>query len=446
MHMPGSENSFKPDPTGQVKKIRDESLALRPSPASVSWPAGREKPAGAVVPTRGVFVLAKGEERRFLSLRALASKVGVADAALSEECRTLAGIGYVEGFMLGEADDPDVILVGRKSPNRPALRLDDLVVNLRAAGQAGGYPYCSLDPVPESVRALQAVLGGTHSLATKAEVEALFQKIKAAVGPQQVVVGGVPRNSRHAHVMIDADYHMKMISQGLVKAEGVTSSIDRALNEAKDAAKNGKAMPAAGLSMARFWFHVGDGGPAFFEEPGAVWIDKCDVVVLTEKQMASSDGRLRDSHQDDPSADAFAAEFSKAFPKLTAEVRVYADLENLFRLQALLLAMEHRHALSRIGVDCDSYLRPYQYRDEAKMRASLPGLANYGQWSYRTTIGNREAERFLFPIVCGGVGMDMHVAEKSFRSSAGGGLAVFRKAALGARPSRDALSWTARSP
>ena len=64
---------------------------------------------------------------------------------------------------------------------------------------------------------------------------AFFEVLREAVGPQKVLVGGVPTNSRHGHVMIDADYHMKRVSQGHVKVPDVTSAIDLSLNSDKAA-------------------------------------------------------------------------------------------------------------------------------------------------------------------------------------------------------------------
>jgi hypothetical protein len=128
---------------------------------------------------------------------------------------------------------------------------------------------------------------------------------------------------------------------------------------------------------------------------------------------------------------------SRQFAALTRLVPVYADLENLFRLRALLLAAKFRRALQKVRLGFDSYLARFAYRGESAMPSSLPALASYRTWSRR--VGQGIA--YYFPIVCGGVGMDMAVRETSFRSAPGASLSNLRKAIFASRPSPDALSW-----
>lgn len=111
-------------------------------------------------------------------------------------------------------------------------------------------------------------------------------------------MGDVPNSSRHAHVIIEADYHMKQVSQGLATVPGVTSQIDRSLMEAEQALRE-KAMPAMGTSAARFWFHLAKNCPVFLADDGVVRVKNCAVVVLTEKQRCSADGTLFDSGEED---------------------------------------------------------------------------------------------------------------------------------------------------
>ena len=94
------------------------------------------------------------------------------------------------------------------------------------------------------------------------------------------------------------------------------------------------------MSMARFWFDTASGCPTFQEAKGAVWIADCRVVVHTERQHVASSGELYDAAEDDPLATAFADDLSKTFGSDTAVVPIYAELENLYRLRALLLAMQ----------------------------------------------------------------------------------------------------------
>lgn len=385
--------------------------------------------------------LEKSEERVALSLRVLSKQVKKTireDLALPEVLRNLNGIGFVEGFIVvDEPNEQDVILVGRRSKSRPSLKLDDLIVNMRAASSLRQYPYCSLDPYSKNILALQRLMNKPQNFNSQTEMKAFFKRLKSTVGPQQVVVGGVPRNSRHAHIMIEADYHMKKVSQAHIELPKITSYLDRSLNETKQQILTGKTVSMPGASMARFWFHIGPNSPTFLEGKNIVWLDKSSVVLLTEKQMTTPSGELYDVDANDPHATAFANEMSQAFPM---SVPVYEDLENLFRLRALLLAMGHHQALSVLKSNLGSYLSKYQYQEEKPMPEDLPGLANYREWSHQVKSGNLIRTYYLFPMVFGGVGMDMQINRANF-SQGGEQVLAVRVATLKARPSRAALSW-----
>jgi hypothetical protein len=419
--------------------------------------------SGATAPsqtTKDNLALAPGSRRLCLSLRVLSKQVSAARAtgsALPDELRTLGGIGYLEGVIVDETGDKDIILVGRASKERPPLHLDDLIANMRNVGGSQHYPYCSLDPRKEDVRALDALFSSEGTLRSREEMAAFFQKVVDTVGPQQVVVGGVPRNSRHAHVMIDADYHMKKVSQGHVEVPGVVSCLDLSLAEMKQAVRDGKALTDdQKSSMSRFWFHVdprkpdepGYDAPAypiFQEAKGIVWLGGCPVVVLTEKQASTASGELHDVDSDDPTAIAFAAQLSREFTNLTGHVPVYADLENLYRLQALLLAMRHRATFDAVGWSLSTYLNDYRYQEESLMDASLPGLANRREWSCEIPQADGVGEYYASPLVCGGVGQDMKVEDESFSDRNNSWLFGFKMAALFARPSKDSLVWEVRA-
>lgn len=82
-------------------------------------------------------------ERICLSMRVLVTEAK-ADPGRAE-VRDLAGIGWLEGYVV-DAENQDVILFGRRSSKWPTLHMDDLVVNIQNVWQGNSYPYCSLDP------------------------------------------------------------------------------------------------------------------------------------------------------------------------------------------------------------------------------------------------------------------------------------------------------------
>ena len=422
-------------------------------PAALSW---AQALAGAPPAPR------PGERtgpRVCLSLSALAREANACRAArrtLPADLANLGGISWLEG-LLADSESADVILVGRQVPKRPTLTLDDLVVNLRNVWNSQGPPSCSLDPQPEDIVRMRALLpAGGQPIQTEEQVQRLLNGLRRTWGGQRVLVGGVPRNSRHAHVMIDADYHMKRLSQGLVTLPGLASPLDRTLKDMVQAVRAGLPLPAAIPAMTRFWFHIGQGSPTFRESAGqssggnrrdsspplCLWIDTCPVVLLTERQLAAADGRLRDVGGENPAAQTFAAEFSAGYAKAAEAAPIYADLENLFRLSALLRALALKNANALATADLNFYLRECRYLRETPMPDVLPGLVNAKE--AQTTVGT--SQYTFMPIACGGVSMDMAVAPRQFRAATAGELAGLRAAVLRDRPARSAVSWTLRAP
>lgn len=384
-------------------------------------------------------------KRVCLSLRVLSERINKAmknKTSIEDAAQNLGGIGYLEGFIVDETGKKDIVLVGRRSKKCPSLHLDDLVANMRNLAEHRVYPRCSLDPRREDVVAMQELFCSKQGASSREAMADFFEQVKARIGPQKVVVDGVPRNSRHAHVMIDADYHMKKVAQEHVQVPGVKSKLELSLEEGKQQILNGGGSASTQQSMSRFWFHIGPNSPAFQETKGAIWLDKCPVVVLTEKQAATEDGDLYDVNEDDPLSTAFAEDFSSAFSNLTQHVPVYADLENLFRLRAILLAMRHRKSLSAVGWDNGvPFVKSYKYLKETPMLPSLPGLANRKEWSHSVNIGNMRYDYYLSPVICGGVSMAMEAKKERFDNSRNAWLFTFRMEALFSRPSQDALTW-----
>lgn len=377
-------------------------------------------------------------ERICLSMRVLANEAK--KEPLHKEVESLAFIGWLEGFVV-DPDNRDVVLIGRRTPKWATLHIDDLVVNMRNVWNREAHPYCSLDPRPEDIRKLNELASRAGIVTTVDQMHRFFNRLKEAWGSQSVVVGGVPRNSRHAHVMIDADYHMKKVSQGLVQVDGIRSCLDIVLDEAKRQVDKTGRVPPLGMSMSRFWFHVGKGEPTYQESKGIVCLEKCSVVVLTEKQRSTVDGILYDSVEDDPYANAFAQELSDRFQKAATIAPEYANLENLFRLSAVLRAMHLRDAANQARLDLGLWLKHYRYKRESAMPPSLRGLANFKEARGEFTQGGLLYQYVLFPMACGGVSMEINLDEHRFATTKGEQMNELRGWVIRSRPSPGALSW-----
>jgi hypothetical protein len=350
---------------------------------------------------------------------------------IPEECLNLAGIGYVEGVIIDdESEDKDIILTGRRSDVRPSLRLDDLVVLLSMLNYPLKYPYCSLDPLPEKIAAINNLQFDPN--ASKKEI---IHILEDAIGLQKVVIGGVPNYSRFAHTMINADYHMKKVSLGLEKIRDIPSCIN--IRSEQKMTNN-----PSGVNMSRFWFHLDKASPTFRESERSIWINCCNIVLLTEKQIADAQGNLRDDlERDDATGLKFAQIMSDNFSRMTSHIIEYADLENLFRLRAILLALHTRYSISNLGFNPFEFIPGYTYQDETTMYAYRKGLANCLE--YFASDQNQDYREIYMAL--GGVSVDMEISEQQFDKSEEGYLSLMSKQILKSRPSTNTLFWKSKN-
>jgi len=340
---------------------------------------------------------------------------------------SLYGISWIEGYLV-DTENKDIIIVGKSISSRPACHAEDIIINLQNVFDSLQPPYCSLDPKSENIKKMQGIDKA------KLDFEELVMAQKEAIGGQMVVVGGVPKNSHHAKVMIYADYDMKKISQGLLKAKGIPSTIDISVIESeknstsdsflsrtwskirmfferlfKSVSENSKS------SMSRFWFHIKKNDnsvyPNFIESDNILFIRECPVVVLTEKQAVDKEGNLSDDTKaDDEVAEIFAMNFSHNFSGITTTNCIFAELENLFRIQALFRALKYNNVINKLKSDVLSKIKG-NYASGDYLPESLPGLVNYKITQAKSNDGYTNSQLYM---VSGGVSMETVISGKSF--------------------------------
>ncbi|MBU0987204.1 MAG: DUF1598 domain-containing protein [Proteobacteria bacterium] len=375
----------------------------------------------------------KGQHIAF-SMRVLAKK----GSGFSSAANSLCGVSKIEGFVV-DGDNQDIIIIGQQSGSHPQYHLDDLVVNMRTIWNKTEALYCSLDPRPQDVRNVVQILSENANAVSPEERRRVIQRVKEVWGSQSVRIGGIPRESRHAHIMIDADYHMKKVSLDLIKLAGISSYLERKALQGEESLREGKDTLGSDININRFWFHMKEGYPTFREAGGIVWLEESPVVLFTAKQNATQTGELYDSQEDDLQAVAFAENFSERFDQAAAQVPSYASLRNLYRLRALLQTMYNMNAVSNSGFDMGFYLNRYRYQMERSMPDSFPGLVTHKETYVDVSQGFK---KWSFPIMYGGVNMEMDITEEQFQAD--DQLSKVREAVLSARPALDSLSWTFR--
>jgi len=366
-----------------------------------------------------------------LSLRNLINRYSNSINSKKETVR-LSKLGWIEGYVI-DRENNDILFFGRVGSDWPDLYIDDLLLLSKIVIDREKSPFCSLDPIPENVREFERVSSNKDESETLVNY---YNRVSRKWGDQKVVVGGVPGNSNIARVMLEADYHMKRISQGLDSLPFIESLLDIYIDKAMKSGRDRESKPI----MSRFWFKCDPNSPVFEYEDDIVRIDACNVIIQTEAQGATRDGRLYDSGDRNVESDKFAESFSRNFRKAAAQVSIYAELENLYRLLSLLKAvtLEDSHFQDFTSL-YNEMGQTFNYYRTYNIPSAFPGLTNARIIRDTNTGDSRIAEKQYLYMVCGGVEMDMPVAYNR-RRRGGSSLAELRDDILDSRVD-DAEGW-----
>ncbi len=359
------------------------------------------------------------------------NKLAETRSKIPSDIGNLFGMSWLVGYVV-DTKNKDIILIGEDKEGRPPYNSQDIFINLQNVFDSASSPICSLDPNPVNIEKFD------QYLATQTDdYEKRINNSKSLIGGQKVVTGGVPANSRHAYIMIYADYDMKKISQGFLSIPGVHSTIEFSEKENPN-------FSSAHASMSRYWLHIkkSEGNqtyPNFNENDGIVFINECPVVVLTEKEKIDADGNLKDDISDkDKIATSFAAEMSSNYSRIASKDPLFAELENMFRLQACLKAIKFKQAFLAASIDESKWER-LRLLDGNDLPDSLTGLVNYRKISKNVYRNKEEGVETRFFIVAGGVSQEMKINKTNiYRNSY---IRNFTKNIINSRPDSQSIYW-----
>ncbi|HPC65234.1 MAG TPA: DUF1598 domain-containing protein [Anaerohalosphaeraceae bacterium] len=354
----------------------------------------------------------------------------VRNGKISRDAYVMGGISVIESVIVD--DNKDILLIGQYHPDREPMYLDDFVAMIRNTWLSNVDIHCSLDPKDKNIKRLNRFLKkNTMSLENTRDFEKYIEELKEITGPQLVRIGGVENSVRTASTMIYADYHMKKVSQSLLKIDGIPSSINIRSEETTNA--TGEKTDIDSSSMSRFWFHLQKDEPHISYSDGIISIESCKIGILTEKQKVTSKGKLEDSFEDDANAELFAEIFTNRFHEISDQVVWYQDLVNLYRMLAIIKAMKIQNMFEENNYDLRPFLYDYRYRFKIKLPKSLPGLAN----GKRITANSQD--EIVGYVVCGGVSMETIISKTQFASKPN--LILYRKKTILSKPVEKKLWW-----
>ena len=191
-------------------------------------------------------------------------KLKEAGQPISDDVACLAGLTEVR-FLFVFADSGDVVIGGPAgdwandetgrtvgiAQHRPTLKFDDLVTLSRTFSSGGsGFFMCSIDPKPDQVKAVKELVGSYGPLSAK-NLGAFTKKAEDTLGLQNVIVNGIPEDSRVASVIVDADYQMRVAAAESSLSESDNETLREKLAESKAKYEALKAKYAAELEAEK---------------------------------------------------------------------------------------------------------------------------------------------------------------------------------------------------
>jgi hypothetical protein len=286
--------------------------------------------------------------------------------------------------LAGPAGDWKVAKFGRvvsADTGQPIERLDDLLVLLRRGQQSSdSYFGCMINPRQDGLAQVQDFLSKTSSRPLEpSQRDAWIAKLRDLLGKQDISFFGVDPTSRVARVLVEADYHMKLIGMGLADGvDGVDSYLDMVVVSRK---------PASPMSVLRWWFALNYSAIRTSPEGNAYELAGQGVRVESENEMLAAQGKRVHTGQSDPLNQKFADNFTTHFSEVAKTYPIYGELRSIFDLSLAVALIQADHLAERAN------WKPERFLDNEKLRLpqgpvakEVDTVANYRVANARTII------------------------------------------------------------
>lgn len=323
--------------------------------------------------------------------------------------------------LAGPADVPAVdaggTVVGAAS-GRPLLLLEDLIVALRSIdGARAGGVRCSIDPTPEGLGRLQEFLNAQRQMGP--DPQAIFRGMEEAVGPQMVSVGGVPADSRFAHVLVAADYRLKRIGMGFEP-----SGVRELPSYLAMVPTGGKAS-----TLPRFWLEA-DYDPIARDPDELAWrLSGRRMKCLTESDALAGGAVERGRGAVDRVAQRWCDAMTAQYDAVATRQPIFAELLNCVDLAVVAALIRGRQLDARAGLDLSPLLDPDR----------LP-LPSYEPASTVPTVANGLKKGNVWVLTASG-GVQFQPWQFATNVGDAADMAVTRRDALAARPDIGGRYW-----
>ena len=233
--------------------------------------------------------------------------------------------GPAAGWQANESGD-----VVSTDSGLPVLQLQDLIDALRteqSVRQTG--ITCSIEPTEEGLKRY-AQLKSRRLTFNRATVTAM----EKAIGPQQILLSGIARDSRFARIMVAADYRMKRLAMGFERSpvKGLPNYLDMLRRNPG----------TARISSPRWWMTT-DYQPLAHSADRLAWrIEGAGVKTLTEDSLLNAHGQRVQPADPNALAQRWADTMTEKYPQLSLAAPIFGQLRNCIDLSvvAALIANE----------------------------------------------------------------------------------------------------------
>jgi hypothetical protein len=300
----------------------------------------------------------KASALRYISLPRLEREITRRQAAhqrLEPAMLTLAGLERVR-YIFAYPETGDVVLAGpagdwtvdegrivSKRTGDPVVRLDDLLTLFRRPDAARSHFGCSINPRQENLAKTQAFLASSSQKPIEpGQRKRWLGDLRATVGRQDIEFFGIEPASRVANVLVEADYHMKLVGMGL--ADGV-DGVEDYLSSIH--LKPGETPPA--MSVLRWWFALQYDAIGRSDAKDAFELVGQGVRVLSENEMLAAQGQRLHTGQSDPLNKQYADAFTAHFAELAKKYPVYGELRNIFDLAMSVAIIQDEGLAQKVG-------------------------------------------------------------------------------------------------
>ncbi len=230
--------------------------------------------------------------------------------------------------------------VGRES-HAPTLQLDDFVTVFRTFASGAVDFGCSINTRDDNVKAVMEYAAASLAkgpLNAGSGVKGFVNQIQNRLGRQDIVIWGVPADSRVARVIVEADYRMKL------------AGVDR-LDTAKDVPSYFDLLPQelqknpAPMEALRWWLTMKYDAVLHNSDKSVYEIQGASVLCQSENQLLTAEGKHLPTGKSEGVNRMFAEQFTASYEKLAQRDLVFADARNVFDL-ALVAALINKENLA----------------------------------------------------------------------------------------------------